>query len=422
MHDSVWIELVCLYSMATADTDDTHTQNNLILEIHRVKEKVRTRFQELRDCLNERETKLIQDLDDILSSYHSYQTEVNKVNEKKRDIEVIQLTLSGVIISSPIKTTHEDLLKQLNEEFKLLQIPIQPKLVTFECDSDNFLIEVNKLGELVETMCVIDYTSKIQPLISTCDRGSGNEQLDYPLGVALDHQTGNIYVVDHRNHCVKVFDSNARYIFEFGEEGEMFYPKRLFISENMVIVSLYTDCIKLYQLDGKFITKFGEEGSGRLGFDTPWGLARDTSNGDIYICDFGNNRIQIISKQYEYKSEFGTTTLFQPLHIILHKDSVFVLDMSSPCLHIFSRDLTLQESIISRGLGKQVVCPVCFFIDRSDNILLSDRLSDCVVIFNSTFHLIHKISVYHFPTGITMDDKDRLIVVCQGDKNCLQIF
>ena len=412
--------------MATADTEDTDTQDNFILEIHRVKERVRTRFQELRDCLSERETKLIRDLDDILSSYHSYQTEVNKVIEKKRNIEVIQLALSDVRITFPVKTTHESFLKQLNEELGLLQIPIQPKLVTFECDSDNFLVEVNKLGkfgELVETMCVLDYTSKTQPLISTCDRGRGNKQLNFPLGVALDHETGNIYVADQYNHCVKVFDSNARYLFKFGEEGEkMLYPRRLFIYENMVLVSQSVHRIMLYQLDGKFISKFGKYGSGRLEFKTPRGLARDTSNGDIYICDCENNRIQIISKQYEYKSEFSSITLSHPLDIILRKDSIFILDKSSPCLHIFNRDLTLQKSIISGGEGQQVVCPVCLFIDRSDNILISDGLSDCIVIFSSTFQLIHKISVSHFPTGITMDDKDRLIVVCQGEKNRLQIL
>ena len=404
--------------MATADTEDTDTQDNFILEIHRVKERVRTRFQELRDCLNERETKLIRDLDDILFSYHSYQTEVNKVNEKKRDIEVIQLALSGVRITSPVKTTHESFLKQLNEELGLLQIPIQPKLVRFECDNDNFLVEVNKLGKfgkLVETMCVIDYTSKTHPLISTCDRGSGNGQLGLPLGVALDHETGNIFVADQNNYYIKVFNSNARYLFKFGGDGEkLFYPRRLFLFENMVLVSQSNHCIMLYQLDGRFIS--------RLEFKNPKGLARDTSNGDIYICDYDNNRIQIISKKYEYKSEFGNKSLFQPLDIILHKDSIFILDKSSPCLHVFNRDLTLQKSIISRGEGQQVVRPVYLFIDRSDNILISDRVSDCIVIFSSTFQLIHKISVSHFPTGITMDDKDRLIVVCQGDKNCLQIF
>ena len=42
-------------------------------------------------------------------------------------------------------------------------------------------------------MSEIDYKSKIQSIISVCDRGTGNEQLDNPHGVTVDHNTGNIY-------------------------------------------------------------------------------------------------------------------------------------------------------------------------------------------------------------------------------------
>ena len=45
--------------MATAYTPDTeHGDDNFILELNRVKEKVRTRFIKLRECLSERESEL----------------------------------------------------------------------------------------------------------------------------------------------------------------------------------------------------------------------------------------------------------------------------------------------------------------------------------------------------------------------------
>ena len=56
--------------MATAYTPDTeHGDDNFILELNRVKEKVRTRFIELTECLSERESELMRELDEILSSY-----------------------------------------------------------------------------------------------------------------------------------------------------------------------------------------------------------------------------------------------------------------------------------------------------------------------------------------------------------------
>ena len=54
-------------------------------------------------------------------------------------------------------------------------------------------------------------------------------------------------------------------------------------------------------------------------------------------------------------------------------------------------------------------------------VFLSDHFSNTILILNSEFEFIHKISVRN-PMGITMDREDRIIVVCVSDNNCLQIF
>ena len=154
----------------------------------------------------------------------------------------------------------------------------------------------------------------------------------------------------------------------------------------------------------------------------PFGLSTDEYNGDIYICDCLNNRIQIISENFEYKSEFGKDILHYPRDVKLYKDNIFILDQSNPCLHIFNKDLVLQKSVVTRGEGQQVVNPWFFCIDKFGSILISDFNSNSVLILNSEFEFIHKISVSNNPMGITMDKEDRVIVVCKADNNCLQIF
>ena len=263
------------------------------------------------------------------------------------------------------------------------------------------------------------YKSKTQSIISVCNRGCDNGQLNYPLGVTIDHNTGNIYVVDQRNHCVDVFDNTAEYLFKFGDskgEGKMQFPTGLAISCNTVLISQYDDHILVYQLDGKFVSRIGNRGSGDLQFKYPFGLTTDESNNDIYICDCSNNCIQNL----KYKSQFGKDLLYIPRDIKLYKDNIFIIDESNPCLHIFHKDLELQKSVITRGRGQQVIFPYFFFIDKFGNILISDY--DYNSILDSEFELIHKISTSNLPTGITMDKEDRIIVVCNSDNNCLQIF
>ena len=70
-------------------------------------------------------------------------------------------------------------------------------------------------------MSEIDYASKTQSIISVCDVGTGNGQLYLPHDVTVDPNTGNIYVADNQNHCVKVFDNTAEYLYKFGDvKGE----------------------------------------------------------------------------------------------------------------------------------------------------------------------------------------------------------
>ena len=303
---------------------------------------------------------------------------------------------------------------------------MKPKLVTFVCDKNKLLSEVNELCKLVERVSEIDYKSKTQSIISVCDRGTGNEQLECPRGVTVDHNTGNIYVVDCLKNRVKVFDNTAKYVFQFGDkvgEGKMSYPTGIVICQNTVLVSQNgSHCILVYQLDGKFVSRIDSHGNGELQFNSPWGLSTDEYNNDIYICDYGNHRITIISENFRYKSQFGKDTLHHPLDVKLYKDNIFILDESNPCIHVFNRDLVLQKSVITRGEGQQVTYPWFFFIDKFGSILISDAGSVSILIFNSEFELIHEISASNNPMGITMDKEDRVIVVCDAANNCIQIF
>ena len=297
---------------------------------------------------------------------------------------------------------------------------------------DNIVLVLNRMKENVVTkfrkisrMSEIDYESKTQSIISFRDRGTGNEQLNNPCGVTVDHSTDNIYVAEYFNDCVKVFDSTAKYLFKFGDEkgeGKMSNPIGLLICGNKLLVTQRNHCIQVYLLDGKYVSIIGSHGYGQLQFNYPLGLSTDEYNGVIYICDHCNHRIQIIFENFQYKSEFGKDILRYPCAIKLYKDSIFVLDQSNPCLHIFNKDLVLQKSVVTKGEGQQVINPGFFFIDKFGSILISDHNSNSILILNSEFEFIHKISVSINPMGITINKEDRVIVVFRANNNCLQIF
>ena len=400
-------------------------EDNYELELSRVKEKIKTKFVDLIDRLKARESKLLGELDNILASYLSYRSELEKVNEQKIALETTKTFHQNQLPSSPIKSIHENVLTQVNTELKSIETPIEPKMVSFECDSNKMLAELNNLGKLVDKVFEIDYKSKKQPLVSVCVKGNGMGQLNCPRGVTIENETGNIYIADQSNNCLKVFDSTGKYLFKFGDnedEGKMDRPFSVAICGDRILISQGNHCILNYQLNGKFICKIGKDGNGELEFNCPFGLTIDESNGNIYVSDCYNNRIQILSQDFRFISQFGNDILKSLRDVKLSKEYIIVLDESNPCLHLFNYNHILQKSVISRGKGMRVIDPWRFFIDQTDNILFSDRGSNTIHVFNTEFKLIHEISVSPNPMGITVDKRGRVIVVCWAENNCLQIF
>ena len=65
--------------MATADpTPPDHGEDNFVLELGRVRQRIKQKFTELIDCVKARECQLLKELDSILGSYHSYRDEAEK--------------------------------------------------------------------------------------------------------------------------------------------------------------------------------------------------------------------------------------------------------------------------------------------------------------------------------------------------------
>ena len=257
-------------------------EDNYVLELSRVREKIKTEFIELIDCLKTRESELLRELDNILASYLSYRSELEKVNEKKIALETTKTFLQNQLQTSPIKFVHENFITQLDTELKSIETPIETKMVSFECDSIKMLAELNNLGKLVEKVNGIDYKSKKQPLVSVCEIGNGMEQLNYPFGVTVDNETGNIFIADQCNSFVKVFDCTGKYLFKFGDnegEGKMYLPLSVAICGDRILISQCNHCILNYQLNGKFISKIGRDGKGELEFICPFGLTIDELNG-----------------------------------------------------------------------------------------------------------------------------------------------
>jgi hypothetical protein len=170
-------------------------------------------------------------------------------------------------------------------------------------------------------------------------------------GIGVD-AGGNIYVADTGNNVVKKYGAGGKYISEINKEFKNVADVAVTTTGDVIIsdpgnsrvvlldsalnirvenLSAPSDGVRgittdnadnIYTIDasakpGEVIKKFDRYGNrlafqlGRIGglepgnFSDPTDLAIDNRNGDIYVVDTGNNRIQRFNAEGNFLSEFG---------------------------------------------------------------------------------------------------------------------
>jgi DNA-binding beta-propeller fold protein YncE len=110
--------------------------------------------------------------------------------------------------------------------------------------------------------------------------------------------SGRIYLAESGRHCVSAFDSDGARIFRFGTRGigagQMVEPRDVAVdSSGAVFVSDSGNSrVQIFESDGAFRSAFGSIGTAPGQFDHPRGLCFDRDEGWLYVADTGNHRVQ----------------------------------------------------------------------------------------------------------------------------------
>ena len=156
--------------------------------------------------------------------------------------------------------------------------------------------------------------------LSVVIAGSGSQpgEFDAPGGVAVSDE-GRLYVADFNNHRVQALDAEGNFLWQVGTTGEkgiaagMFnYPTdvALLPNGNVVVADAYNDRIQVFGPDGAFLRKWGGPlatniaGSAHGWFKTATGVVVGPQ-GDVFVADFYNHRVQKFTADSEFLVAFG---------------------------------------------------------------------------------------------------------------------
>ena len=132
-------------------------------------------------------------------------------------------------------------------------------------------------------------------------RGTGPGEFIYPTDIAFDSK-GDIFVSEYGdNDRVQVFDQTGKWLYAFGQfgngPGEFSRPQSMVIDNDIVyITDACNHRLVVFKADGTFVRSMGQVGSELGQFRFPYGLDED-SKGRLIVCEFGNNRVQMIDKE-----------------------------------------------------------------------------------------------------------------------------
>ena len=156
--------------------------------------------------------------------------------------------------------------------------------------------------------------------------GSADGEIDRPAGIAVG-QDDTLYIVDSRNNRVQKFSLDGKFLGKFGAagsgDGEFNLPWGMCLDgdDNVFVADWRNDRVQSFTSEGKWLASFGVPGSGGdcynarvkggithsdapVGrFNRPTGVCVD-EDGDIYIADWLNNRVQVLTPEGRFITEF----------------------------------------------------------------------------------------------------------------------
>ena len=406
--------------MASADIS-TETVS-LDDQLSQIKTKIETYFQLLMNSLKERERQLLTELEEIVSSLRR---EKDQQKQSLSEIEYLLKQTQENIHSNVLKEAQIGIVKILKQQQREIESNLNSKRFSFNFD-DTLLDKIKLFGNITvvnstdSCLPVVKYKDKVRPVMCMGDvAGNSVGQFYNPWGVEVDNKTGNIYVADQSNNRVQMFDENLNYLSKIGQINS---PLCITISKGKVFVSQGgPNCFSVFDMKGTLLKQIGTTGSGDGQFKNPRGIAINAFNDDIYVCDLSNKRIQIFSKDYSYKSQFGNPIINHPSDIQLTKDNIYVLSHHNPFLFIFNYNYQYLKNIISTSLSKYMKQPLAFKIDGAGNFVILDNGNNSIYIFDNNFTLLHQINEeISEPRGVTIDSNGRILVV--GYNHRLLIF
>jgi YD repeat-containing protein len=313
-------------------------------------------------------------------------------------------------------------------------------------------------------------------------KGSGAGKFEGPAWIAANPSSGNLYVSDTTSHKIEEWSPSGRFLTEWGTWGathELSFPVGIAIGATGTLyvadkwgakVSSWTppeagaahfsplpqigtsgsgqgqlktphgvaidgegnswvadsgnNRIEKFSPKGGFIAAYGTAGSGNLQFSNPWGIDVNQSTRNVYVSELGNHRVQELSSTGAFVRTFGTEgagKLTEPGGLKVDSaGNVWVPDMSATADRIveFSSTGTFIAAYGKEGSGQVEFKRPSAIAISGENLYITDTSNHRVQEISNKGAYIRSFGIngsgsgeLQEPEGIAVDSAGNLYVV-----------
>jgi len=142
----------------------------------------------------------------------------------------------------------------------------------------------------------------------------GQDRLGRPVGVAIDNENRFLYVVDAQAGRLVVFDADTmkflRYIGKPSDDmalpGTFSSPTNVAVNSDgdVYVTDTFNSRVQVFNADGEFVRLFGKQGANPGMFMRPKGIAIDGDD-HVYVVDSEFNNVQVFDREGRVLMFFG---------------------------------------------------------------------------------------------------------------------
>ena len=250
------------------------------------------------------------------------------------------------------------------------------------------------------------------------------KKLDEVRGVAINSR-GEMIVVNKNGTQISVLKPTGEKIRTFATQGTKngqlsnAYGVTVDKHDNIYVSDYGNNRIQKFKQRGQFVKAVGNRGPEALEFDIAVGICYNHIDNNLYVVDQNNHRIQVLSTELEFVRAFGTQgeqngQLRNPISCAFDSaNNFYVTDLDNGRVQIFTAEGEFLSAFSNKANDETLHRPLSIAIDSNDTVFVSEEGKKYVNIFNAQGEYITAIDMeeqFENIYGLVTNQKNQLIV------------